>query len=284
MFTFYPFLIIDAVGEDVRRGQEASVPSGRPNVLLILTDDQGWDDFGCSGNEYLKTPRLDRLAEESVTFSNYYVTPVCAPTRAALLTGRHYLRTGVSHVHGGKDFIHPDEVLLPEMFQKAGYVTGMWGKWHSGKTSGYFPWERGFDEAYMATLYIHKDNPGLFNGVPRKHEGWTVETLTDYAIDFIKRNKDKHWFAYVPYLTVHSPLDAPEELIDKYRQQGLGLDLSKVYAMLEQLDGNIARLLDCIDNLDSDHETLILFFCDNGPWYLRQASPRDLEIRYPSQF
>ncbi|RMD77668.1 MAG: sulfatase, partial [Lentisphaerae bacterium] len=159
----------------------------RPNIILILTDDQGFDDIGLHGNTMIDTPNLDRLGRQSVRFNNFYATPVCAPTRAGLLCGRHFLRTGVSHVHGGHDFVHPDEVMMPQWFKANGYRTGMWGKWHSGKTSGYFPWERGFDEAYMARLYVHQDNQGLFNGSVRQHTGWTVDVLTNYALEFIER-------------------------------------------------------------------------------------------------
>jgi arylsulfatase A-like enzyme len=127
------------------------------------------------------------------------VAAVCAPTRASLLTGRHFLRTGVSHVHGGKDFIHPDEILISELFQRAGYATGMWGKWHSGKSSGYFPWERGFEEAYMARLYKHRDSVGKFNGEPRSFTGWTTDTLADLCRDFLIRHREEPFFAFVSH-------------------------------------------------------------------------------------
>jgi arylsulfatase A-like enzyme len=237
----------------------------RPNVLLVLTDDQGWDDLGHHGNPWIETPRLDALAGESVEFANYYVAAVCAPTRASLLTGRHFLRTGVAHVHGGKDFVHPDEVMVAELFRDAGYRTGMWGKWHSGKTTGYFPWERGFEEAYMAQLYKHRDSRGRLNGEPVEHTGWTVDTITDYAVDFITRHRDEPFFAFVPYLTVHAPLVAPDELTAKYEAKGLSRALGQTYAMLEQMDAGVGRLLDCLEELDLAQDTVVLFMSDNGP-------------------
>ena len=253
----------------------------RPNVLMILTDDQGWDDLAHHGNPCLETPRLDALARESVEFANYYVASVCAPSRASLLTGRHFLRTGVAHVHGGKDFVHPDETMIGEVFRDAGYRTAMWGKWHSGKTTGYFPWERGFDEAYMAGLYRHRDNRGRFNGERREHEGWTVDTLTDYAIEFMERSREEPFFIFLPYLTCHAPLVAPEELIGKYEEKGLGSGLATIYAMLDQLDTNIGRLLDTMEDLGLAEETVVLFMSDNGPAYLPgRITEEDLRRRY----
>lgn len=257
----------------------------KPNFLLILTDDQGWDDLGIHGNTILETPRLDALARESVQFDQFYVAPVCAPTRAALLTGRHNLRTGVSHVHGGKDFVHLDETMIGEVMQRAGYRTGMWGKWHSGKTNGYFPWERGFDEAYMAQLYKHKDNRGILNGEQREHEGWTTVTITDYAIDFIEQNKDRPFFAFVPHLTCHAPLAAPEDLIAKYEAKGLSHNLATLYGMLDLLDTQVGRLLDKLDELGLAENTVVMFLSDNGPAYNGDTlTDEDRAIRYVSGY
>ena len=158
----------------------------------------GFSDLAVHGNPYISTPNLDKLANEGVQFSQFYVTPVCATTRATLLTGRHHLKTGVTHVHGGKDFLHLSETTLAERLKEAGYKTGMWGKWHSGKTKGYFPWERGFDEAYMAGLYQFTNNKGLFNGKLKQHSGWTTEILTDFALDFINRNKEAPFLPIYP--------------------------------------------------------------------------------------
>ncbi|MFW5828988.1 MAG: sulfatase-like hydrolase/transferase [Planctomycetota bacterium] len=237
----------------------------RPNILFILTDDQGWDDCSLHGNTILQTPAIDRLGRTSARFDNYYVAAVCAPTRASLLTGRHFLRTGVSHVHGGKDFVHPDEIMIGQLFQQAGYATGMWGKWHSGNTEGYFPWERGFDEAYMAQLYRHRDSRGRFNGEPRSHSGWTVDTLTDYCIDFIDRHNDGPWFAFLPHLAPHAPLQAPEGLIEHYRSRGCSRALATVYAMVHQIDASVDRLLRALDERGLGADTIVCFQSDNGP-------------------
>jgi len=144
----------------------------KPNFIIIQLDDLGWSDIGIHGNKIVETPNIDRLALESVRFNQFYVNPVCAPTRAALLTGRDFLRTGVSHVHGGKDFLHLEEKTIADAFKAGGYVTGIWGKWHCGHTDGYFPWERGFDEAYLAKLYQHKNSHGSLNGQEEEHQDW----------------------------------------------------------------------------------------------------------------
>ncbi len=240
----------------------------RPNVVLILTDDQGWDDLACHGNPYLKTPNLDRLASESVQFDNYYVASVCAPSRASLLTGRHFLRTGVAHVHGGKDFIHKDEVLISNCFSDAGYETAMWGKWHSGKSTGYLPWDRGFNTAYMAQLYKHQDSVGYINGEFVEHQGWTTETLADYACDFIEEraNDQKPFFAFIPHLAPHGPLVAEETLTSRFETEfGLSRDLATLYAMVEQVDSSVGRVLDALDEHNLADNTIVLFMSDNGP-------------------
>lgn len=257
----------------------------RPNFILVLTDDQGYDDVGVNGNRLIETPNVDAFAAKSVQFRQFIVAPVCAPTRAALLTGRQFLRTGVSHVHGGKDFVNTGETLIPQVLKKAGYATGMWGKWHSGKTSGYFPWQRGFDEAYMAALYKHRDNAGMLNGKEVKHTGWICATLTDYAIDFMKRHKDRPFFAYLPYLACHAPLDGPEKLIEKYRRKGLSENLSTLYAMLDNFDSQFGRLLEAVDRLGLAENTIIIFTSDNGPAVINDLlTDEDREIRYVNKF
>ena len=259
----------------------SSLPATRPNILLILADDLGYSDLGVHGNSLLETPNLDRLAAESVQFSQFYVTPVCATTRASLLTGRHFLRTGVSHVHGGKDFLHLDEVTLADKLKRKGYATGMWGKWHSGKTPGYFPWERGFDEAFMAALYRHEDNAGYMNGEKLQTSGWTTDVLTGMAIDFMERNRDRPFFAYLPFLACHAPLRAPGEYTARYLEKGLSENLSTLYGMVDQMDDNVGRLLAALEELGLSEKTVVLFLSDNGPAVLNGTlTPGDRRVRY----
>lgn len=254
--------------------------SHQPNFLLIMLDDLGYDDLACHGNTIVETPNLDALHAESVTFNNFYVTPVCATTRAALLTGKSFLRTGVSHVHGGKDFIHPDEVLIADYLKHHGYETGMWGKWHSGTTTRYLPADRGFDETYVAQLYKHQDSQGYLNGEAVNHTGWTVDTVTDYAIDFIDRKRDAPWFAYLPYMTIHTPLQAPRDQIDKYLAKGVGDRLASIFAMVDKFDQTLGRLMAALEHTQQAENTVVLFLSDNGPQYFADLPADDLKLRY----
>lgn len=261
-------------------------PAQRPNILLIQVDDLGYDDLGVHGNPVIETPALDQLAQESVRFEQFYVSSVCAPSRASLLTGRHFWRTGVSGVHAGRDFIHLDETLLPELLQESGYATGMWGKWHSGKTQGYLPWQRGFDEAYYATLYNYFDNNGLLNGKEVKTQGFATNAITDMAISFLARHKDQPFFAYVPYMAPHNPWRAPEEHIQYYKEKGHSQAAASLFGMIDNLDDNIGRLLSALDDFGLAKETVVVFLSDNGPWvksYRFGLNEKEWELRNPNQ-
>jgi arylsulfatase A-like enzyme/lysophospholipase L1-like esterase len=233
-----------------------------PNVLLIQCDDLGPDDLGLHGPH---TPHLLKLREESFSANDFSVQPVCSPSRAALLTGRHPLRVGVSHVHGGKDFLHLDETTLAERFRDAGYATGMWGKWHLGHSEGYFPWQRGFQEAYMADLYRHRQTRGRYNGVRSSSEQWADEHIVELAGDFIQRHTDQPWFAYVPTLTPHTPHDAPEHWVHFHKDRGCPPGLAVNRAMISFLDEQIGRLLTRLEETGQMENTVVLFLSDHGP-------------------
>jgi len=251
-----------------------------PNIILIQLDDLGWSDLGINGNEIVDSRHIDWLGRQSVRFSQFYVNPVCAPTRAALLTGRDFLRTGVSHVHGGKDYLHLDERTIGEAFKLRGYATAMWGKWHSGHTDGYYPWERGFDEAYMASLYKHRNTFGLLNGDEVEHREWADKILIDYAIRFMKKNRKNPFFCYISSMTCHEPLDAPAEYVAKYEAKGLSHSLATLYAMIEFLDIQLGRLFDYIKKSGLEDDTVILFMSDNGPAINNRIfNDKDRELR-----
>jgi len=275
----YLFLTLTIVGYLSSCNTEAE----RPNFILIQMDDLGWDDLSLHGNQIIETPNIDKLAGESVQFEQFYVNPVCAPTRASLLTGRDFLRTGVSHVNGGKEYLNPGETTIADIFNKAGYITGMWGKWHSGGTDGYHPWERGFEEAYKAKCYKHEDNFGELNGEKVQHGKWADEVLISYAIEFVRKNADQPFFAYLPTMTCHGPLEAPEEYIQKYLDKGLSQNLATLYAMIDYFDFQLQKLLEAVDELGLAENTVILFMSDNGPAVNNVAfTDEDRQIRYVS--
>jgi len=245
------------------------IPS-KPNIILLLVDDLGYADLSIHGNTVFETPNLDQLATQSIQFENFYVNPVCAPTRASLLTGRDFIRTGVSHVHGGKDYIHLSETLLPEAMKINGYATGMWGKWHSGITNGYLPWDRGFDEAYVAKLYKHENTQGLLNGKSVEHKGWADSVIVDYAINFIQRNakEENPYFAFLPFLSPHGPVKAPKEPINKFREKGLSENFASLAGMIHYLDSQVGRLMKYLEEHNQLENTVVIFLSDNGPQFL----------------
>lgn len=247
--------------------QSDLVKSKQPNIVLITADDLGFDDLSMHGHPFIETPNLDAMAQQSVQFTDFTVTPVCSTTRAALLTGRDFYKTGVSGVHGGRDFLHLSETLISELLQENGYATGTWGKWHLGKTEGYYPWNRGFDQGYYAELYRHKNSFGWLNGKPVKHDKWVSEVVTDYAIDFIDDNKSKPFFAYLSYLAPHEPWLAPDKFVKPLVEQGLRPAVANLYGMINEMDFHIGRLLDHLKNQGLLDNTVVIFLSDNGPWW-----------------
>ncbi len=169
-----------------------------PNIILIVSDDQGWWDIGIHGNKDIETPTLDRLASEGVELTRFYVAPVCAPTRAGLMTGRHYMRTGLYNTRFGGDTLHPDEVTLPDLMQRAGYRTGMFGKWHLGEYLRHAPEQRGFDEAIYFPFghterYFYPEFL-LKRGKPIHVRGHITDVLTDAAVTFVRKNRERPFF------------------------------------------------------------------------------------------
>ena len=248
----------------------AAEENARPNVLLILTDDQGYGDLSFHGNPYLETPHIDRLGEASIRADNFYVSPVCAPTRASLLTGRYHPRTGSISVTRRMEAMNPDEVTLAEVFKANDYTTGCFGKWHNGAFYPETPNGQGFDE-FTGFLYgvidRYFDPPLKHNDTDIQPEGYITDILTDAAIDFMKtaHAEGTPYFCYVPYNAPHTPGLAPEELINKYRARGLSEVDSAVYAMMESIDSNVGRLLNYLEDTGQADNTVVIFLSDNGP-------------------
>lgn len=253
--------------------------SRHPNVIVILSDDQGWGDLGFTGNKFVKTPNIDRIAKEGVSFDNFYVCPVSSPTRAEFLTGRYHVRCGVSSVSEGGERINLDERTIADYFHSAGYATGCFGKWHNGSQYPYHPNARGFDEFYgfCSGHWGNYWSPILEeNGHIVRGEGFIADDLTNHAISFIRSNKDKPFFVYLPYNTPHSPMQVPDSWWNKVKNRQLeqyGLIPSKedtvftksALAFAENIDWNIGRIYECLSELKLEEETIILYFSDNGP-------------------
>lgn len=238
-----------------------------PNILLITADDMGYDDVSAHGSLHSQTPNLDDLAQQAITFSDFSVSPVCATTRASLLTGKHFYKTGVSGVHGGRDYMHLSEKILPEILKQKGYKSGMWGKWHTGKSEGYFPWDRGFDEAYYAELYRHENSFGFFNGDKVEHNEWVSKVVTDYALAFMEKNKAQPFLAYVSFLAPHEPWLAPKEYTQPFLEEGMRPATANLYGMISEMDFHIGRLMDYLKTSGLIENTIVIFLSDNGPWW-----------------
>ncbi len=258
--------VTGCVGSSRRQAAEAS--KGRPNVLLIMTDDQGWGDITSHGNDVIETPVMDRIAAKGARFERFFVSPVCAPTRASLLTGRYYLRTGVNGVTRGRETMRSEEVTLAEILQQAGYATGCFGKWHNGAHYPYHPNGQGFDE-FLGFCAGHWNN--YFdttldrNGKMVKIKGYISDVLTDAAMAFIERNRERPFFCYLPYNAPHSPWQLPDGYFDRGKARGLDDITASAYGMCENLDDNIGRLLNQLDELNLAGDTIVLFLTDNGP-------------------
>lgn len=257
----------------------------RPNVILVMTDDQGYGDVGAHGHPFLKTPHLDRLHAESVRLTDYHVDPTCSPTRAALLTGRYSTRTGVWHTIMGRSLMNPEEVTLAEVFRDNGYATGMVGKWHLGDNYPLRPQDQGFEEAfyhlgggvgqgpdYFGNDYF--DDTFFRNGVEEKTEGYVTDVWFDDALDYIGRKKDEPFFLYLSTNAPHGPFLVGEEYSQPYVDAGAGPGSSRFFGMIANIDENMGRLVDRLAELSLSENTILIFTTDNGSaeyW----AVPRD---------
>jgi arylsulfatase A-like enzyme len=248
----------------------------RPNVVLIITDDQGYGDLGLHGNEKIKTPNLDRLGRESVQLTQFYVMPVCAPTRACLMTGRYNYRTGVVDTYLGRALMSPDEVTIAEMLRDAGYRTGIFGKWHLGDNYPLRAVDQGFQEALVCTgggltqpsdpEGNHYFDPILFhNGRAEKQKGYCTDIFTDAAMKFIEQNRNHPFFCYLPFNAPHAPLEIDNAYVAPYKAIGLDDTTAKVYGMVTNIDENVGRLMAKLRELKLDENTLVIFLTDNGP-------------------
>lgn len=275
------FLVCVVVG--VLPGQAATArgeaPTTKPNVVIFLSDDQGWGDLSVHGNSQLRTPQIDSLARDGALFDRFYVCPVCSPTRAEFLTGRYHPRTGVRGVSTGQERLNLDETTLADLFKRASYSTGCFGKWHNGSQWPYHPQARGFDEYYGFTSGHwgeYFDPPLEHNGQFVRGKGFIADDLTSHALDFIEQSKARPFLCYVPFNTPHSPFAVPDEDWQRHKDQAIvqrgsdgdqeTLDVTRcALAMCENIDMNVGRVLRRLDELKLTDNTIVIYFSDNGP-------------------
>lgn len=242
-------------------------PGGRPNVLMILTDDQGYGDLSLHGNPFIRTPHLDRLGEESVRFDRFYVSSVCAPTRAALLTGRYPVRAGTHGVTHNRETMRPGEVTFGHAFRSAGYRTAYIGKWHNGLQYPNTPEGMGFDW-FLGFFGGHINDyfdPVLLRGTrDEPTTGYVTDVLTDDALRFMSESRDSPFLLYLNYNAPHDPYQVPDVYYDRMAAQGLEPRAAAHFAMVENLDDNIGRLLEQLDQIGLTERTVVLFLTDNG--------------------
>jgi arylsulfatase len=276
-------------GEETPLGEKARTK--QPNIIYVITDDQGYGDIAAHGNPVVKTPHLDRMHGESVRLTEFHASPTCAPTRAALMTGRHEFRSGVTHTIFERERLALSATTLPQLFKTAGYTTGIFGKWHLGDEDAYQPEKRGFDRVFIhGGGGIGQSFPGSCGDAPGntyfdpviksdgtfvKTKGYCTDVFFDAALDWIdlKRKADAPFFCYVATNTPHSPYHCPPGSDEPYiaRLEAAGVtnekqraEIAKFYGMIENIDSNVGRLLAKLDDWGIADDTLVVFTTDNG--------------------
>lgn len=247
----------------------------RPNVLLVITDDQGYGDLSLHGNPILKTPHIDSIARDGVQFTQFQVCPVCSPTRSSLMTGRYNYRTGVVDTFLGRSMMHSDETTMAELFANSGYRTGIFGKWHLGDNYPMRSIDQGFQESLVCNgggVGQPSDPPDnsyfdpilQHNGKPKRFSGYCTDIFTNAAADWIARNRREPWLAYLSTNAPHTPLTIGDEWVKPF--DGAVNDVTaKVYGMVANVDWNLGKLLARLRELELDRDTIVVFLTDNGP-------------------
>ena len=260
----------------------AAAAGKKPNVVFVLTDDQGYGDLSAHGNPVLKTPHLDRLHAEGVRFTDFHVSPTCAPTRSALLTGRHEFKNGVTHTILERERLTPKATTLAQVLKSAGYATGIFGKWHLGDEPDYWPSRRGFDE-----MFIHgcggigqaypggsgADAPGntyfdpaiLHNGTFVKTKGYCTDVFFAQAAKWIESVKGKQpFYCHIATNAPHAPLQVRPEDEARYKDKVKQANVAKFFGMVANIDDNVGRLLAKLAEWGLEKDTLVVFMNDNG--------------------
>ncbi len=285
---------IAAMGALKMSPMEMKAKGNKPNVIFILADDIGWGDLQCYGNPYVETPNLNELASKGMLFTDYYSpSALCAPARAGIMTGRYNHRTGAIDVSSNRaiDRMALSEKTIGDYFKKAGYKTGYIGKWHNGLYNlDYHPNERGFDYFYgylnggqdYYKWHINK------NGKTIDNDGsYLTNTLNEEAVDYVEKNKDNPFFLILSHAAIHFPLQAPDEITEKYMErvgEKWGPNVAKIYAMTEIMDKGLGELFDKLDELGLKEDTIVVFTSDNGGWTYKHDNLKHSHHRYEGPF
>ena len=251
-----------------------STPESKPNVVIVITDDQGYGDLGFTGNPAIKTPTIDELRNQGTLLNNFHVDPTCAPTRSALMTGRYSDRVGVWHTVQGRNMLRRREITMANIFGDNGYATGLFGKWHLGDCYPYRPEDRGFQHSvyhkaggvgqapdYWGNDYF--DDTYIVNGKHQRFEGYCTDIWFNEGMKFIKANKEKSFFAYISLNAPHIPLYCPKEYVKPYENDP-AVSSSEFYGMITNIDDNLAHLMDMLDEEGLTDNTILVFMTDNG--------------------
>jgi arylsulfatase A-like enzyme len=247
----------------------------QPNVIIVITDDQGYGDIAAHGNTLVKTPAIDKFHKESVRLTDFHVGPTCAPSRSGLMTGRYANRVGVWHTIGGVSILRKEEVTLAEVFKNNGYETAMFGKWHLGDAYPSRPQDKGFNYTvthggggvgqtpdYWNNDYF--DDVYLENGKPKQYKGYCTDVWFDEAIKYIEEKKDKPFFTYISTNAPHLPYNVPEYYYNKYKDLDIPEFQKIFYGMITNVDDNFAKLQQKLKDLKIDDNTIVIFMTDNG--------------------
>jgi len=246
----------------------------RPNVVIVITDDQGYGDVAFTGNPVIKTPTIDKLCSQGTLLNNFHVDPTCAPTRSALMTGRYSDRVGVWHTVQGRNMLRRRETTMADILGTNGYATGMFGKWHLGDCYPYRPEDRGFQHCvyhqaggvgqapdYWGNDYF--DDTYVVNGKHQRFEGYCTDVWFDEGMKFIKDNKDKPFFAYISTNAPHGPYYCPTDYTQPY-EGGPNVPNAEFYGMITNIDDNMAKLMKFLDDEGLADNTILVFMTDNG--------------------
>ena len=282
ILTVLSFTITCAQSADKTNKAQKALHGSRPNIVLILTDDQGMGDLSCMGNNILRTPHIDQLYKDATRFTDFQVSPTCSPTRAAMMSGRYPFEVGVSHTLMQRDRLAPSVITFPQALQRAGYQTGLFGKWHLGDGDEYLPRKRGFDEVLMHgaggigqygfgdfkenSNNKYFDNVLLHNETVVKTKGFCTDLFFHAALGWMKNQyeREKPFFAYLSLNAPHGPLIAPDQYKKRFLDEGYDQSTAARYGMIENIDDNVGVLIQRLNDWNALENTLVIFTTDNG--------------------